>query len=175
MPPTRKYESEGGPGIRAILDLLKGSDTPEADRRRFLKAQIVFWLLGATDGHAKNFSLRLAPGGRFTMAPLYDVLSTQPLLDAGQITKRQMKLSMAVGKNRHYGVDAVVPRHFMQTADTCDFPEKTILAIFAELVADGAKATERVLAEMPRGFPQKLARSILGGFRRRLALLAETA
>jgi serine/threonine-protein kinase HipA len=61
---ARKYESEGGPGIRAITDLLKGSDTPDADQRAFFKAQIVFWLLGATDGHAKNFSIRLAPGAR---------------------------------------------------------------------------------------------------------------
>jgi serine/threonine-protein kinase HipA len=43
--------------MRQILDLLKASDEPEADQRLFLKAQIVFWLLGATDGHAKNFSI----------------------------------------------------------------------------------------------------------------------
>jgi serine/threonine-protein kinase HipA len=57
VPPTRKYESDGGPGMVAILDLLKGSDELEADRRFFLKAQILFCLLGATDGHAKNFSI----------------------------------------------------------------------------------------------------------------------
>ncbi|MGH7928066.1 MAG: type II toxin-antitoxin system HipA family toxin, partial [Candidatus Binatia bacterium] len=84
-PPTRKYESDGGPGMAAILDLLKGSDDPEADRWLFLKAQIVFWLLGATDGHAKNFSIFLGPGGRFRLTPLYDVMSVQPAFDAHQL------------------------------------------------------------------------------------------
>ncbi len=63
--PSRKYETDGGPGILEIAELLKGSDTPDTDQRTFFKAQIVFWLLGATDGHAKNFSIRLGPGGRF--------------------------------------------------------------------------------------------------------------
>jgi serine/threonine-protein kinase HipA len=81
VPPPRKYEPDGGPGMR-ILDLLKASDEPEADQTLFLKAQIVFWLLGATDGHAKNFSIFLLPGGRFRLTPLYDVMSAQPNVDA---------------------------------------------------------------------------------------------
>jgi serine/threonine-protein kinase HipA len=85
VPPPRKYEPDGGPGIRQILELLKASDEPEADQTLFLKAQIVFWLLGATDGHAKNFSIFLLPGGRFRLTPLYDVMSAQPNVDAGEI------------------------------------------------------------------------------------------
>ncbi|MFO1163029.1 MAG: type II toxin-antitoxin system HipA family toxin [Reyranellaceae bacterium] len=172
VPSTRKFEAEGGPGIRAILDLLKGSDTPENDRRRFFKAQVVFWLLAATDGHAKNFSLHLAPGGRFTLAPLYDILSTQPLLDSGQLTKRQMKLSMAVGKSRHYAVDAIQPRRFLQTAAACGLPEKTVHAIFDELIGQGERAVEKARSAMPGNFPPTLAKSITGGFRQRLDLLS---
>ena len=63
VPPTRKYESEGSPDMRDILALLRGSDTPDADRASFLQAAMVFWLIGATDGHAKNFSV-LARAGR---------------------------------------------------------------------------------------------------------------
>ena len=88
-----------------ILDLLQASDEPAADRKLFLKAQIVFWLLGATDGHAKNFSIFLLPGGRFRMTPLYDVMSAQPNVDAGEIPRNRMKLAMAVGDNRHYAID----------------------------------------------------------------------
>ena len=29
VPPTRKYQTDGGPGMRDIIDLLKGSDDPE--------------------------------------------------------------------------------------------------------------------------------------------------
>ena len=77
VPPTRKYQNEGGPGIVEIMDLLRGSDEQSMDRSDFLKANILFWLIGATDGHAKNFSLCIFPGGRFKMAPLYDVLTVQ--------------------------------------------------------------------------------------------------
>jgi len=74
VPRTRKYQADGGPGIPQVLDLLEGSDDPEADQKLFLKAQVIFWLIGATDGHAKNFSLFLAPGGRYSLTPIYDVI-----------------------------------------------------------------------------------------------------
>jgi serine/threonine-protein kinase HipA len=85
VPPTRKYQSDGGPAMRDIIQLLKGSDTPDKDIAIFMRAWIVFWILGATDGHAKNFSIFLGAGGRYRMTPLYDVLTAQPSLDAGQI------------------------------------------------------------------------------------------
>lgn len=74
--------------MREIIDLLKGSDTPDEDIATFLRSCILFWLIGATDGHAKNFSIFLSPGGRFRMTPLYDVLTAQPSLDAGQIPRK---------------------------------------------------------------------------------------
>ncbi len=172
VPPTRKYEADGGPGIRAIMQLLKGSDAPEEDQRRFFKAQIVFWLLAATDGHAKNFSLRLAPGGRFALAPLYDVLSTQPLADARQLSRGRMRLSMAVGKSRHYAEYAVQPRHYLQTAALCGFPESAVAEIFDELIAEGPLAIETALSSLPPKFPERLATSIIRGARDRLATLA---
>jgi len=79
IPPALKYESEGGPGITAILRMLRDSDTPAEDQRAFLKTIVVFWLMGATDGHAKNFSVFLYPGGRYRMTPLYDFGARQEL------------------------------------------------------------------------------------------------
>jgi serine/threonine-protein kinase HipA len=92
---------------------LKGSDYPEEDQKTLFKAQIIFWLLGATDGHAKNFSIRLAQGGRFQLTPIYDVVSAQPSVDAKQIRLNQMRLAMAVGTNRHYTVQTITGRHFL--------------------------------------------------------------
>jgi len=40
-----------------ILKLLKAGDTAAEDQKTFLKSQILFWLIGATDGHAKNVSI----------------------------------------------------------------------------------------------------------------------
>ena len=171
VPPTRKYESDGGPGMAAVLDLLKGSDDPEADRRFFVKAQIIFWLLGATDGHAKNFSIFLQPGGRFRLTPLYDVMSVQPAFDAGQLRRNNMRLALAVGDNRHYVVYEIKPRHFVQTAAKSGIPASLVQTIFDELLEVEQTAVSKVMNDLPTGFPQELAESIVGGMRARLRVV----
>jgi len=172
VPPTLKYEAEGGPGVHAILELLKASDDPDADRTVFLRALVVFWLLGATDGHAKNFSIHLFPGGRFRMAPLYDVISAQPSVDAGQIRRNQMKLAMALGDSRHYVVTSIAPRHFLQTAAKAGIGSSVLHAIFDDLHRSARIAVDRVVQSLPAGFPEKVTASIVGGFESRLRLLA---
>lgn len=171
VPPDRKYQSDGGPGIRDIAELLKGSDTPDADRRTLLKAQVVFWALGATDGHAKNFSVRLAARGRFRLAPLYDVMSAQPNADMKQIGKNRMKMAMAVGKSRHYVVDSIMPRHFEQTATLCAYPAAGLADIVDELRDTTAAAIDNVLGRLPKTFPEFVATSIAEATKRRLGLL----
>jgi serine/threonine-protein kinase HipA len=58
-----KYESDGGPGISHIMTFLLGSSEALKDRHNFMKFQVFQWLLGATDGHAKNFSVFIQAGG----------------------------------------------------------------------------------------------------------------
>lgn len=171
VPPARKYESEGGPGIRDLSALLQGSDTPERDQRTFFKAQLVFWVLGATDGHAKNFSIRLAAGGRFHLAPLYDVISAQPSVDAKQIRLNQMKLAMAVGKHRHTTVHEIVPRHFVQTAEICGLPKAMVTEVFQELKDTGPARIDTVLSALPDDFPETITMSIAKGAKGRLGML----
>ncbi|WP_341857982.1 type II toxin-antitoxin system HipA family toxin [Sinorhizobium medicae] len=171
VPPTRKYQSDGGPGLRQILELLKGSDTPDEDIATFLRANIIFWLLGATDGHAKNFSIFLTPGGRYRMTPLYDVLSAQPSLDAHQIQRKKFKLAMSVGKNRHYAVSDVVPRHFAQTADSAGIGAPLVRSLFADLSANVPRHTSAVIESVPNGFPQDMIDSIAGGIADRIRLI----
>jgi serine/threonine-protein kinase HipA len=173
VPPSLKYESEGGPGIAAILNLMKGSDQPEADQATFLKAVIAFWLLGAADGHAKNFSIFLSPGGRFRMTPLYDVISAQPSLDAREIKHTKMKLAMAVGDSRHYVVDSVMPRHFVQTAAKAGIGARPVTAIFDELRARAPAAVEQVAVSLPKGFPAEVADAISQAIKARLRRMEE--
>jgi serine/threonine-protein kinase HipA len=90
----------------------------------------VLWLLGANGGHAKNFSVFLRPGGGFELAPLYDVVSTQPLLDARQIRREDMKLAMSVGNDRHYLVSTIQPRHFVETAESARLPAQDSRNVF---------------------------------------------
>lgn len=78
--PTRKYENEGGPGARRITGLLRNALPVEhvtAGLWRFFDALVLNWMIGATDGHAKNYSLLLA-GNQVRLAPLYDVASALP-------------------------------------------------------------------------------------------------
>jgi serine/threonine-protein kinase HipA len=171
VPPTRKYESDGGPGMTAILNLLKGSDDPEADRRLFLKAQILFWLLGATDGHAKNFSIFLRPGGRFRLTPIYDVMSVQPALDASQLRRNKMKFALAVGNSRHYAVHEILPRHFLQTGAQSGIPAPVVQDLLDELLSAEQAAVSIVMEDLPTGFPEELAQSIVGGLRSRMRLI----
>lgn len=172
VPPTRKYQSDGGPGMRDIIELLKGSDTPEADIAAFLRASIVFWMLGATDGHAKNFSLFLGPGGRYRLTPLYDVTTAQPSLDTGRIQRKAFRLAMSVGKNRHYAVDEIAPRHFVQTAEVSGVGASVVEAIFADLAAQAERQAAEVAAALPRGFPDRLVDSAMAAIARRSRLLA---
>jgi serine/threonine-protein kinase HipA len=135
----------------------------------------MFWLLGATDGHAKNFSIFLQPGGRFRLTPLYDVMSTQPALDAGQLRKKKMKLAVSFGENRHYVVDEIVPRHFVQTAAKSGIIAATVEEICGELAASAEAAIDETLGALPAGFPAALSESITGGIRRRVRKLGAIA
>jgi len=128
----------------------------------------VFWLLGATDGHAKNFSIFLRPEARFSLTPLYDVMSAQPAVDAGQLGKNKFKLANAVGDNRHYVIDTIMPRHFVQTAVKSGIPAAVVEGICAELVDTAETAIDDTLASLPKNFPSALVEPITGGLRARI-------
>jgi serine/threonine-protein kinase HipA len=171
VPPTRKYQSEGGPGLVQILELLKGSDQPAADRITILKAQMFFWLIGATDGHAKNFSIFLSPGGRYHLTPLYDVLTAQPSFERKQIDRRQMRLSMSVGTNRHYRVSEVKGRHFVQTGKVAGLAESAVVKAIEEMAETAPRALQKVENTLPTDFPLALHESVSKGMMDRLDFL----
>jgi serine/threonine-protein kinase HipA len=174
VPPTRKYQSDGGPGMKEILALLKGSDEPTEDLATFMRAGVIFWLIGATDGHAKNFSVFLNPGGRFHLTPLYDVLSAQPSLDAKQIQPKAFKLAMSVGKNRHYTMNEILPRHFIQTAELSGVGITVVRSIFSDLSENFETVFTDVLTTLPKGFPEELTNSIRTAAIRRIDLLRDS-
>lgn len=172
VPPTLKYQSDGGPGMVAILRFLQGSDSPAVDQMRFLKAQMIFWLIGATDGHAKNFSLFLRPEGRFSLTPLYDVLTAQPSLEARQIEKKQMKLAMSVGDSRHYVLNRIAGRHFRQTAKKAGVPNALVENAIVEIREHAEPALRAVETLLPASFPESIHAAVSHSVRERLALLS---
>jgi serine/threonine protein kinase HipA of HipAB toxin-antitoxin module len=78
------------------MDLLLGSERAYEDRKMFMTANLLCWMLGAIDGHAKNFSIFLRPGSRFHLTPLYDVISIYPVVASHQIALPKVKMAMSV-------------------------------------------------------------------------------
>lgn len=117
----KKYEADGGPGIVDCLQILAGSRESAADSARFVMAQLAFWLLAAIDGHAKNFSIFIQPGGAYQLTPLYDVLSAWPVIGHGhgKIEWQKAKMAMAIPgeKSRHYHLQKIQRRHWKALAD----------------------------------------------------------
>jgi serine/threonine-protein kinase HipA len=174
VPPGRKYQNHGGPGIVAIMKLLRASDTPMEDQLAFFKSQLIFWLIGATDGHAKNFSLFLNPGGRFNLTPFYDVLTAQPSFDRNQIPHRAFRLAMSVGSSRKYKILDIHGRHFVETAKEAGLGPAPIATVIGELREAVEPALERLPDTLPKGFPPGIHRSVAEAARARLKQL-ETA
>lgn len=156
LPSSSKYEEHGGPGIEAAMRLLLGSRNYANDRLTFFQAQILFWMLAAIDGHAKNFSIALAPEGRFYMRPLYDILSAHPHMHLGKtlgiggtsLEPKKIKMAMAwTGKNRHYRWSEIEPRHFIQTGQRCGLPPDVVAEMLDRIVSHTPAVIEKVHAE----------------------------
>lgn len=113
--PAKKYQNDGGPGVREIVSLLRETVTAnlqpvlnqvgfnaasaeyrgaDDDIRRFLDALIFNWLIAGTDAHAKNYSVLIGGWGLVRLAPLYDIASNLPYDD---VDPRKAKLAMKVG------------------------------------------------------------------------------
>jgi len=168
VPPHLKYESDGGPGLSELAAVLRGSERAEADLTTLLTSQLVFWLMAAPDGHAKNFSIHLLPAGRYALAPLYDVMSIWPIEGGGanQYSLHNAKLAMALlGKNKHYRFADVQRRHFNSTAAKC-FLRADAEEVIESVLARSSGAIEAVAARLPSGFPDRVAETIFAGIKR---------
>jgi serine/threonine-protein kinase HipA len=165
----KKYQADGGPGIDTILELLRNSQNAAADRSAFLKCQIVFWMLAAIDGHAKNFSLRIDAGGAYALTPFYDVLSAYPVMGAGagQLSPKKVKLAMAVRgeQNMHYRLDEIKRRHWITTGKRNGLLLEAN-EIIDQVVGETESVIERVVAELPPDFSAPLADAVFAGLRR---------
>ncbi len=163
--PLRKYENQGGPGLKALFGTLQQSERAAEDMRTLLAAQVLFWMMCAPDGHAKNFSIHLLPQGRFQLTKLYDVMSGYPVLGDGpnQWSPHEVSLAMALlGKNRHYRIRDIRRRHFNSTAKAVGYAE-TAEPLLQELIERTPAAIAQVRAELPEDINAKVVDAILGG------------
>jgi serine/threonine-protein kinase HipA len=162
--PSLKYQADGGPGIVEIMQLLLGSADAASDRDRFFRAQILFWLLAATDGHGKNFSLYLESDNRYRLTPLYDILSAYPLMQTNAVPKQKAKMAMAVkGKKAYYHWDSIQARHFIATAKLANFSEIQAEEILWDMLEQVDSVVATVTATLPENFPAHISQPIFAG------------
>ena len=174
VPGSQKYEADGGPGMRDILRVLDASSNAAADKLAFVKAQMVFWLLAATDGHAKNFSIFLERGGGYRLTPFYDVLSAWPVIGTGgnQLALQKAKLAMALrSKSAHWGLADIRGRHWDGVAKLAGLGDAR--ALCDELLVQLPGAIDSVEAQLPPAFPSHVAQAIFDGVRTTAKRLTE--
>jgi serine/threonine-protein kinase HipA len=164
--PTRKYQNEGGPGIKEIIDLLEThSSDPEADSDTFLKATIFNWLIAGTDAHAKNYAILISGQNRRRLAPLYDLSSTLPYK---QLDPKRLKLSMKIGGE--YGLQAIGLRQWQKQAKALRLNEDRLLTMIRDMAERMPDEAASVVAGMKN---QGLDHAILKGLKDTLAKRAK--
>ncbi|WGS53493.1 type II toxin-antitoxin system HipA family toxin [Paraburkholderia sp. D15] len=173
VPSHLKYENDGGPGLLDLARILQQSENARADIETLLASQILFWMLAAPDGHAKNFSIRLLAGGRYRLTPLYDVMSIWPVEGNGpnQWSWYRARLAMALwSRHKHDAFRDVQRRHFNTMAQKCAHGADAE-ALIQRLIEQTPAVIEQVSAELPERFPARVAERIFKGLKNSAAKL----
>ena len=142
LPPTAKYESDGGPGCRRMAQAIRiYSSRPGRDLRTFVRALALNWIIGGTDAHAKNFSLLIGAGGKAFLAPLYDVASLLPY--PGHYEPR-LKLATKIGGEARLGY--IQARHWTRLAGEVGLPAAGVLALCGTVAVGVADRLDGIVA-----------------------------
>ncbi|HCE1978770.1 TPA: type II toxin-antitoxin system HipA family toxin [Vibrio parahaemolyticus] len=164
LPSRLKYQSDGGVGIKEIMQILRRSRCADNDCDNFMRFQVFQWLIGATDGHAKNFSIFIEANGAYRLTPFYDIMSAYPASNGKGINTRKLKLAMSLkstSSGNKWHLEKVYPRHFIATAETVGFCTIRMQEILDEFVESFPNAIEQVVNHLPYGFPAQIIDSIV--------------
>ncbi len=141
--PENKYSMYGGPSCGDCIRLLKSTGREARENvARFLQMLFFNYLIAATDGHAKNYSLLLKPDGAHHLAPMYDVASIAPYVDAGNWRNKPPKLAMSIGgENRAGRVSAGNIARMVELCGLADLGITTdgcvrLMTLYADLIPD---------------------------------------
>lgn len=131
VPPQEKYEADGGPGATDVIGVLQGyAMEPDKDVATLVGALALNWVIGGTDGHAKNYSHLMQPGGVIRLAPLYDIISILPYPEG---RGPRVKLAMRVGGE--YRMRAIARRHWESLAAGIGADPEAVIAIVDDIAA----------------------------------------
>lgn len=75
---SRKYEKEGGPGLRQCADIIRRHTSfPLLELQKLMQWTLFNLLVGNADAHGKNLSLLYADRHSLRLAPFYDLVCTR--------------------------------------------------------------------------------------------------
>ncbi|ARM79879.1 HipA N-terminal domain-containing protein [Escherichia coli] len=147
---------------RPIMAWEKLTEARLEDRYDFMKFQVFQWLIGATDGHAKNFSVFIQAGGSYRLTPFYDIISAFPVLGGTGIHISDLKLAMGLNasKGKKTAIDKIYPRHFLATAKVLRFPEVQMHEILSDFARMIPAALDNVKTSLPTDFPENVVTAV---------------
>lgn len=147
--PLRKYAEQGGPNALQVMELLKGTgDRARSNVHRFALYLFFNYLIGATDAHAKNYSLVLFSADDVRLAPLYDVASIAPYRSLGPKRRKPLRAAMSIGGENRFG--CVGAEHVEKMVDNCGLEELGL----------GAGVLVRQFRAMAEAIPAALASEV---------------
>ena len=174
LSPIYKYQSQGGPSLRDVAKLLQEEAlNPETDIATLADWQMLNFLLGNWDGHAKNLALLYEPGAEApALAPFYDIVSIEYLNTLGAHWDRDM--AFAVGERN--GPDRIRRRDWESMAEDLGLQPGQLLDRLEELatrlpgIAEQAvedfvsvHGDQHVYRQMPRMVRKRCARVLRSG------------
>ena len=163
LPPSAKYQSEGGPSAEQIIALIRSAvrqpAVAELEVGRFVDALVFNWLIAGTDAHAKNYSMLLT-ANQVRLAPLYDVASSLPYED---MYLPRLRLAMKIGSE--YRISAITGRHWRAFAAQNGLNPDRLLVRIDELAgrlpaAFREAASADAVTALRSGLPERLAKRI---------------
>jgi serine/threonine-protein kinase HipA len=93
-----------------------------------------------SDAHGKNFSVLVDVGGRYRLAPLYDINSMLPY-----DLEKTRKLAMTIGGEGRWR--SIGPTHWEKAARLCGYPPADALGHVRDIVARAPAAARQVLKQ----------------------------
>ena len=139
VPPSKKYESEGGLGLHHLFEVLRGTFI---ERPIVAANAVVHWiafnyLIGNLDAHAKNIAF-LMRGQKASVAPFYDMLCVEAYLP-----RQTMAMSIA-GENKPGWVEGA---HWDAMAYEAGVAPRLVRSVLSRMSSDLPEAISRVIGD----------------------------
>lgn len=139
VPPSKKYESEGGLGLHHLFDVLRGTfiERPIVAANAVIHWIAFNYLIGNLDAHAKNIAF-LMRGQKAAVAPFYDMLCVEAYLP-----RQTMAMSIA-GENKPGWLEGA---HWDAMAYEAGVAPRLVRSVLSRMSADLPEAISRVIGD----------------------------